>query len=51
MAKYLVQFGIATLCFVWIPLGVLRLQLDEGIGHAVELERSHLVESGMRKHC
>src|ERR1700693_1592787 len=30
---------------------VLRLQLDEGVGHAVELERSQLVESGMRKHC
>ena len=34
-----------------ITRGVLRLQFDEGLGHAVELERSQLVESGMRKHC
>ena len=40
------------------PLGViqvlgsvLRLQLSEGVGHAVELERSELVDGGMRQHC
>jgi hypothetical protein len=27
MAEYLIQFGIVTLCFVWIPLGVLALKL------------------------
>jgi hypothetical protein len=27
MASYLVQFGIATLCIVWIPLGVVVLRL------------------------
>ena len=38
------------------PLGViqvlgsvLRLQLSEGVGHAVELERSELVDGGMRR--
>ena len=27
MAEYLIQFGIATLCVVWIPLGILALKL------------------------
>ena len=30
---------------------VLRLQLGEGVGHAVELQRSQLVEGGMCQHC
>ena len=30
---------------------VLRLQVDEGVGHAVELQRSQLVDGGMRQHC
>ena len=30
---------------------VLRLQLDEGVGHAVELERSQLVDGWMCQHC
>ena len=29
----------------------LRFELGKGGGHAVEPERSQLVESGMRKHC
>ena len=29
----------------------LALQLDEGIGHAVELQRPELVEGGMAQHC
>ena len=29
----------------------LRFEFDKGIGHAVEPERSQLVESGMREHC
>jgi hypothetical protein len=29
---------------------LLRLQLDEGLRHAVELERSELIESGMCEH-
>ena len=29
---------------------LLRLELDEGLHHAVELERSELVEGGMGKH-
>ena len=40
------------------PLGViqilgsvLRLQLSEGVGHAVELERSELVDGGVGEHC
>ena len=34
-----------------IPGSVLRLQLDEGVGHAVELQRSQLVDGGMGQHC
>jgi uncharacterized membrane protein YciS (DUF1049 family) len=32
MAKYLVLFGMATLCIVWIPLGVFALKLRRKIG-------------------
>jgi hypothetical protein len=27
------------------------LQVAEGVGHAVELQRSQLVDGGMRQHC
>jgi hypothetical protein len=32
MVKYVVLFGIATLCIVWIPLGVLALRLRQKVG-------------------
>ena len=30
--------------------GILLLELDEGVGHAIELQRSELVEGGMGEH-
>jgi hypothetical protein len=30
---------------------ILSLKLDEGVGHAVELEGSQLVDGGMGQHC
>ncbi len=33
-----------------IPGGILLFELDEGVGHAVEIERSELVECGMSEH-
>ena len=33
-----------------IPGGILLLELGEGVGHAVELQRSELVEGGMGEH-
>src|SRR5262245_25343304 len=33
-----------------IPGGILLFELEEGVGHAVELQRSELVESGMGEH-
>jgi hypothetical protein len=30
--------------------GVLLFELDESVGHAVELQRSELVEGGMGEH-
>src|SRR5262249_22447218 len=33
-----------------IPGGILLLELEEGIGHAVELQRSELVEGGVGEH-
>jgi len=38
-------FGVAQ-----IGSGVLRLQVDEGLGHAVELHLSELVQGGVRQH-
>src|SRR5262245_8065389 len=38
-------FGVSE-----IPGGMLLLELDEGVGHAVELQRSELVEGGMGEH-
>jgi hypothetical protein len=33
-----------------IPGGVLLFELEEGVCHAVELQRSELVEGGMGEH-
>src|SRR5262249_30839622 len=33
-----------------IPGGILLLELDEGVGHTIELQRSELVEGGMSEH-
>jgi len=39
-------FGVAQLCG-----GILRLQVDEGLGHAVKLHVAELVKGGVGQHC